>query len=652
MDGRAHLRTESGWRQFDQLALTLAALGVLLLTMLPYWGYGPRSYKSCPNRGTITKPEEIRVDTPKVAPPPVVALPEVKPAPQAEVVPETKVAAPVIEPSPPVPTPPAAMPHPVVEGPAPTITVGEPGATLASGTGLAAIEASLHAAKTGKQVSLAGIVPSAEIKSSLVSSVQRALGNGGAVVIDRLVVDNSVAPSSWLGSGAEVVKLLQQMRGPAAVDVTGQDVRLTGIVSESTDKEIVGLKAVEIFGSDSKLQNLVTTRPLADPVVEIDTTGGHAVVTGKVGSDDTYASLMQSVTTVFGVGNVTDRLAVDEDISAIKWQSSAQQVATELAQLKLPGGVLVKNDKAVLTGMADSESEKSARGVAMQKLLGSSFVIENQITVRELSIPVVDLQNTDGKLTISGQVGDEATKAIVVTAANTAFGAANVTDRLTLGQATGPIDWSGTAGQVTEQVLSFKQSGGIRITGTNVTLTGVVASEAERDARQTAAKALLGTAVQIDNQIRVVVPEPAPQPQSEPPPVPVTPPQPEPKVAEAPPPVPVVDCKQIAAGAVVEFATNKADLTDRGRAVLDQVFACLKDARYEVGGHTDSTGKNAWNIQLSLMRAKAAVTYLVSKGIETSRLEAKGLGSSQPVTSNATPDGRAKNRRITFTSKS
>ena len=66
----------------------------------------------------------------------------------------------------------------------------------------------------------------------------------------------------------------------------------------------------------------------------------------------------------------------------------------------------------------------------------------------------------------------------------------------------------------------------------------------------------------------------------------------------------------------------------------------------EVQGHTDNTGSDAINNPLSQARADAVRNYLISRGVDPSRLVAKGYGSSKPVASNANEQGRYQNRRI------
>jgi outer membrane protein OmpA-like peptidoglycan-associated protein len=96
------------------------------------------------------------------------------------------------------------------------------------------------------------------------------------------------------------------------------------------------------------------------------------------------------------------------------------------------------------------------------------------------------------------------------------------------------------------------------------------------------------------------------------------------------------------------FETGKATLQPEAYAVLDELVAYLNrkdDQRIEIGGHTDNVGKAASNLKLSLDRATAVMDYLVSKGIDAGRLEAKGYGMTEPIEENTTASGRAQNRR-------
>lgn len=96
------------------------------------------------------------------------------------------------------------------------------------------------------------------------------------------------------------------------------------------------------------------------------------------------------------------------------------------------------------------------------------------------------------------------------------------------------------------------------------------------------------------------------------------------------------------------FETGKATLQESSYAVLDELVAYLirkDDERVEVGGHTDNVGTAANNLKLSTDRANTVRAYLLTKGIDPSRVTAKGYGMTKPVASNATAEGKAQNRR-------
>lgn len=98
----------------------------------------------------------------------------------------------------------------------------------------------------------------------------------------------------------------------------------------------------------------------------------------------------------------------------------------------------------------------------------------------------------------------------------------------------------------------------------------------------------------------------------------------------------------------VNFETGKATLEEESFPVLDELVAYLNrkdDERIEVQGHTDNVGSAVNNLKLSDDRANTVRAYLLMKGIDPSRVTAKGYGMSQPASDNKTEEGRAQNRR-------
>ena len=104
-------------------------------------------------------------------------------------------------------------------------------------------------------------------------------------------------------------------------------------------------------------------------------------------------------------------------------------------------------------------------------------------------------------------------------------------------------------------------------------------------------------------------------------------------------------------GQILYFATNRSDLHAENYKILDEVYQILE--RYSnfnvvVEGHIDSAGKASYNQELSEKRATAVRTYLIKKGIPSSRISSKGYGETRPAEENTTKEGREKNRRVTF----
>jgi len=99
------------------------------------------------------------------------------------------------------------------------------------------------------------------------------------------------------------------------------------------------------------------------------------------------------------------------------------------------------------------------------------------------------------------------------------------------------------------------------------------------------------------------------------------------------------------------FKTNSSNLETESHIELAKLIELLvknQTMRIRIEGHTDSDGDEAANLKLSQARALSVKTYLESKGIAANRIESEGYGETQPLETNATPEGKAKNRRTVF----
>jgi len=133
-------------------------------------------------------------------------------------------------------------------------------------------------------------------------------------------------------------------------------------------------------------------------------------------------------------------------------------------------------------------------------------------------------------------------------------------------------------------------------------------------------------------------PAPAPAPAA---------PAPQPVAAPKPAPQPVKQAITIQAEALFDF--DKSVLKPEGKKSIDDAIAKMKQVDVEMviaTGHTDSVGTDAYNQKLSERRATTVKEYMVSQGISAAKITTLGKGETQPVASNKTAEGRAKNRRV------
>lgn len=99
------------------------------------------------------------------------------------------------------------------------------------------------------------------------------------------------------------------------------------------------------------------------------------------------------------------------------------------------------------------------------------------------------------------------------------------------------------------------------------------------------------------------------------------------------------------------FKQSSTEIRDASFGTLDRIIEFAYDCPQTViaiTGHTDASGDETWNRRLSIARAQAVANHLAKGGVDPRRLSVNGLGSSQPIADNSTPQGRGRNRRIEF----
>ena len=225
-----------------------------------------------------------------------------------------------------------------------------------------------------------------------------------------------------------------------------------------------------------------------------------------------------------------------------------------------------------------------------------------------------------GQVLVSGSVPDEASKAAMLARVRELYGAERVVDQVSIAPVSLPPNWNGYVQKLIGPNLKLISKGEIKIDGTNITLRGEVANEAQRQQIASDFATSLNPSYTVNNGLRVSAAEQN-----------------------------LLD--ETLAKRIIEFESGKATLTDSGKGILDEMAAAMrkvKGKKVEVIGHTDNVGLRDSNLALSHARAQAVRSYLADRGISQDMVIVSGQGPDRPVAENSSADGRARNRRIEF----
>lgn len=237
-----------------------------------------------------------------------------------------------------------------------------------------------------------------------------------------------------------------------------------------------------------------------------------------------------------------------------------------------------------------------------------------------ISMPAWAQYAAEAPVVISGTVPDESTKAALLERLRALYGPTRVVDQMEVGQVATPANWGQYVGRMIGPHLRQIKGGQLTVEGNRVSLRGTVESETLRRRIAADIAANLNPTYTVNNGLRAAALEQG-----------------------------VLDAAL--ADRIIEFASGKATLTPAGIAVLEQMTVALhkiRGVKVEIIGHTDNEGSRATNLSLSQARAEAVKNWLLGQGIAGDSITVSGEGPDRPVADNATPEGRARNRRIEF----
>jgi len=407
------------------------------------------------------------------------------------------------------------------------------------------------------------------------------------------------------------------------IEVSGRDVTLAADAF-SEDGRRSAVASVEAVAGVRLVNDETSLVPEARPFVwsaERDvarvTLGGSSPLPASKGR------LLEAARAGLGGVEVVDQMHLSRGAPP-RFDNAALLLLDQIGKLK-DGKVAISDTKVSLSGMARDLGGREAIAAALKNLPEGFSVAANEIKAP----PYIFQAYKDPvavTLTLTGYVPDNNVHAAITAAAGRKFFSEKVVDNLkaSIGAPSGFV----SAVVPALGALSRLSTGTLVVTDREIKLSG----DALYDAAVAQIRGNLAKDFPEGWQVKADI-----------------------SVKPAAAPVDASVCQQLfselLAKGKIRFESGRAAIDLDSSGLLDRlVETALRcpTSNVEIAGHTDADGEDAFNQALSEKRAQAVTDYLVKAGLPASRFTATGYGSSQPVATNDTDEGKARNRRIDF----
>ncbi|MGE4611357.1 MAG: OmpA family protein [Paracoccaceae bacterium] len=490
----------------------------------------------------------------------------------------------------------------------------------------------LEILRSGTDVSLIGLSPN----EGQTDTIRQAIANiDGVSLIDMKESTQWDAPDGWhaaLAFGAEIMSRVER----AKISIIPGEVDLTAVVKSDAEKRLLQreLLAIKPDGVALKI-DITAPRPIIAPytltlfAAESETTlmcyaltrgGADRIVAaaGRIGA-------LTSPACEIGLGAPTDDWA-DAAIAGINAVANMGSGSLEIRDSSITLNAVEGFDAGVFNSIVAALQDALPEAYSLKAILP-----EAKVVAEDEAHPYFHARlSLDGSALLEGVTIDDISKRTLLTYAMAKFGHAAVSDTTNIAQFA-PHGWTSRQ-LVALDVLSLLIEGNIKVTEDTVAVTGT----GETTGLYSAILGKLEVGFGADARFTIVVEEIIPEPVAED--------VPDPKECEA-------EISTLLGEKQIIFAPSSAVIDSASVKTINKIVTILHrcdTAVFEIGGHTDSQGREEMNLNLSQSRADAVWDSLLARNMLLGDLSAIGYGETQPIADNDTEDGRQENRRIEF----
>ena len=494
---------------------------------------------------------------------------------------------------------------------------------------------SIEVLKNEDGISLIGLVPTSSDPSAIVEQVKSIAGD--AAVADLLENADFDAPPGWdeaLAFGLEVLEALPRSK----VSIAPKRVSIKAAAEDADDRVAMERRFARMAPGNVRLDlNISAPRPVVAPFTlrfVIDEAGPHFDACA-VDSDEGMRAVLNAAREAGLTGNPDCILALGTP--STQW---GQAAAAGIKALGTIGGGSLTLSNADVTfvarsGTAESLFERAAGDLeaALPEVFSLATILPKQpveVATGESAPPEFSaVRSPEGQVQLRGRLADVSTRAAVESFAAAQFGADKIYPAMRIDPAM-PAGWP-TRVLAALEALQYVHNGIATVTVDTIEISGATGvKSAQSDMARILSSKLDGAPYSLEIRYSEAL---------------------DPLASIPSPEKCILMITEAAGKRKITFAPSSTDIESDAIETIDAIAEIVRQCQHveiEIGGHTDSQGREVMNEQLSQARADAVLNAIMARRVLVSNLSAKGYGEAQPIADNETENGREANRRIEF----